>query len=110
MRRHGSRSPTCAHRNQRDNPGGTGPCLGLTASVAGASVVTLVDREPLALHCAMSTADLCGIPTGPLGNPEAAPGMVCAIRCDWAEASAALASQADVVLGSEVRANSQPGI
>jgi len=75
---------------------------GLTASVAGASVVTLVDREPLALHCAMSTADLCGIPTGPLGNPEAAPGMVCAIRCDWAEASAALASQADVVLGSEV--------
>jgi len=83
---------------------------GLTAAKVGARSVTLVDREPLALHCAMSTADLCGLQTGPVpdGSDEAVAfyahdleGVVSATVLDWAQ----LVDNGlvvDVVLASEV--------
>ena len=37
---------------------------GLSAAKAGATTVTLVDREALALHCAMSTAEVRGLRLG----------------------------------------------
>ena len=39
---------------------------GLSAAKAGATTVTLVDREALALHCAMSTAEVRGLRFGPV--------------------------------------------
>jgi len=60
---------------------------GLAAKQAGASAVTLVDLEPLALHCALSTAECCGINEG-----------VTAIAAGWSELSE---QEFDVCLASE---------
>lgn len=59
--------------------------VALTAAAAGAAHVTLVDREPLALHCAMSTAAVNGLPTASLGDEDQAPGSVRAAVCSWGE-------------------------
>lgn len=76
---------------------------GLAAALAGARNVALVDREPLALHCALSSAERCGLSVGEDTGGGAS--VVSAHFCDWAEAAARLqASQggADVVVASEV--------
>ena len=44
--------------------------VGLTAASFGASSVTLIDSDPLALHCAMATAVLNGIRTGPVPTAD----------------------------------------
>lgn len=74
---------------------------GLAASFAGAATVTLLDREPEALHCAMATAQLNGLPTAAVdaaGEPP--PGAIRAALFDWTAAAAPV--NADVVLASEV--------
>ena len=89
--------------------------VGLTAASFGASSVTLIDSDPLALHCAMATAVLNGIRTGPVPTADGDDGdgvaTVSAAAADWADISRdpadpadaeSLTLCADVVLCAEV--------
>ena len=89
--------------------------VGLTAASFGASSVTLIDSGPLALHCAMATAVLNGIRTGPVPTADGDDGdgvaTVSAAAADWADVSRdpadpadaeSLTLCADVVLCAEV--------
>jgi predicted nicotinamide N-methyase len=74
---------------------------GLTAACLGAKSVLLMDREPFALHCAMSTAALHGLSAGSTASSS---GVVTAAVVDWSAPDflTKYASSADVVLASDV--------
>lgn len=74
---------------------------GLAAALAGAADVILLDREPLALHCAMATASVNGLPTAAVADTGVPVGTVRASVFDWSMASS-FNGAVDVVLASEV--------
>ena len=55
---------------------------GIAASLAGADAVILLDKEPLALHCALATCSVNGIATAPLEAAGSPPGAVSAALFD----------------------------
>lgn len=71
--------------------------VGILAALAGADVL-LLDREPLALHCAAATAELQGLQVAELSG--AAPAVRAAVY-DWVT-SQPLGFEVDVVLAAEV--------
>ncbi|CAJ1366655.1 unnamed protein product [Effrenium voratum] len=74
---------------------------GLTAALAGARDVLLLDREPLALHCAASSASLQQLPVASVNDETADVRAVRAAVFDWA-APQQFNVAMDVVLASEV--------
>jgi predicted nicotinamide N-methyase len=72
----------------------------LVAAARGCRSVTLMDREPLALHCALSTAECCGLTVGAVGDERE--GVVSASVCDWGEFAEQAGEGIDAVLAAEV--------
>eukprot|EP00929_Paragymnodinium_shiwhaense_P000361 TRINITY_DN100607_c0_g1_i1.p1 TRINITY_DN100607_c0_g1~~TRINITY_DN100607_c0_g1_i1.p1 ORF type:complete len:288 (-),score=67.18 TRINITY_DN100607_c0_g1_i1:109-972(-) len=73
---------------------------GLAAAKAGASDVTLLDKEGEALHCAMSTAVVNGLTTAAVGAPSES-GTVRAAVFDWSKPPE-LTAKPQVILASDV--------
>eukprot|EP00587_Corethron_hystrix_P008806 CAMPEP_0113314910 /NCGR_PEP_ID=MMETSP0010_2-20120614/10780_1 /TAXON_ID=216773 ORGANISM="Corethron hystrix, Strain 308" /NCGR_SAMPLE_ID=MMETSP0010_2 /ASSEMBLY_ACC=CAM_ASM_000155 /LENGTH=301 /DNA_ID=CAMNT_0000171287 /DNA_START=149 /DNA_END=1054 /DNA_ORIENTATION=+ /assembly_acc=CAM_ASM_000155 len=81
---------------------GLGLC-GLAAASLGAKSVVLTDRDPFALHCALSTAAVNKIPT------DNGDGSIRGAILDWKDSSGAdgLTGSADVILASDVLYDSE---
>eukprot|EP00434_Breviolum_minutum_P045806 symbB.v1.2.041151.t1/scaffold7859.1/size8977/2 len=74
---------------------------GIAAALAGARDVLLLDREPIALHCAASTAAVHDLPVASVNDESAADNAVRAAVYDWA-APQTFNVRPDVILASEV--------
>ena len=93
---------------------------GIAAALAGAREVTMADREPMALHCSLLSAEQNGLFPTPLGEAPLATseqraalersfgaaaaglGTIGALVLDWHNAPASLDGSFDVVLSADV--------
>ena len=75
--------------------------VGLCAAVTQGARVIFCDREPLAIHCALSSAQLNGLEVHSVNDISISSQGVAGAVLDWAAPLGALEQSADVVLGAD---------
>jgi len=75
--------------------------VGLAAAMTQGSRVIFCDREPLAIHCALSSAQLNGLEVHSVEDISKSSQGVAGAVLDWASPLHTLAQSADVVLGAD---------
>ena len=94
--------PACCLRGKRVVEVGCGlGFVGLAAAMTQGSRVIFCDREPLAIHCALSSAQLNGLEVHSVEDISKSSQGVAGAVLDWASPLDTLAQSADVVLGAD---------
>ena len=94
--------PACCLRGKRVVEVGCGlGFVGLAAAMTQGSRVIFCDREPLAIHCALSSAQLNGLEVHSVEDISKSSQGVAGAVLDWASPLHTLAQSADVVVGAD---------